>query len=91
MIVELVKLFLHLLPDFYYQNNKIYPNFNTLENTYGSMLKSCCSHIHQEKHMNSYSKSKFPSDFIHLLINSEVKGVRLKVCVRHRVNLPYVM
>ena len=69
----------------------MHPNLSTLENTQKSMWHIYLYQIHQDKQLNVHSKLKLLPGFIHLIMNSEVKYVRLEVCARHWVNLPYYL
>ena len=61
-----------------------------LPNIYKSVLNMFRFHNHQEKHVNFQSILGNLPHFTYFIMNSKVKGVRLMVCVRLWVNLPYV-
>ena len=88
---ELVKLFLYLIHKSLYQKHKIYPNFSTLTNAYRSVLIIYRFHSYQEKHMSFPIIIMFLPILKYLITDSGAKDVRLKVCVRLWVNLPYLM
>ena len=55
------------------------------------MIIMYCFQSYQGKHLNFESVLKFLPDFTCFMMHSKAKSVRLKVCVRLWVNLPYLM